>query len=197
MNTKKCMTIVIAIILVGIITAHTVLAKEVPPKNRMVVKQEFKNVADNSWSNLELEQSEPSGLYYIEMTDVKGSWGSWGSKKDPYPDGTAWQNEAPLEKSDLRLQYRLKGGTWKELIAIPPQGAIGDNWFPFEGHGNTSLGQTFTALEEFDGVGLQTPTWVTNNSGGILTLYAQEGGKQSILPHDKLATAWGRLKGSN
>ena len=85
-NTKKCMTIVIAIILVCIITAHPVLAKEVPPKNRMVVKQEFKNVADNSWSNLELEQSEPSGLYYIKMTDVKGSWGSWGSKKDPYPE---------------------------------------------------------------------------------------------------------------
>jgi len=167
MNTQK---FVLVIILVSIITVPIVLAKETPPKNRMVVQQEFKDIVDNSWSNLELEKSESPGLYYIEITEVNGSWGAWGSKQEVYKDGTAWQNESPLDKSDLRLQYRLKGGVWKELIAIPPQGAIGDNWFPFEGHGNDSLGQTFVAVEDFDGVGLQTPTWNTNTSDGILTL---------------------------
>ena len=54
-----------------------------------------------------------------------------------------------------------------------------------------SIGQSFTALEKFDGVGLQTPTWNTNDSNGLLTLYAEV---LDVSALSKLATTWGSLK---
>jgi len=179
------------------LTVPISFSKEQPPKGSLVISLEFKNVADNSWSNLEfLENVQPPGLYYIELTDVSGSIGCWGSKKDPYPDGTAWQDGEPLDESDFKLQYQLdKKGTWEELIIIAPQGAIGDTWFPFPLHdAEESIGQTFTAPGDFTGVGLQTPTWVTATSGCIISLWSEQGEQHSVKPFGKLATNWGRLK---
>jgi len=161
-------------------------ADEEPPKNRLVFSKKFENIVDNSWSNLEFpEDEQPPGLYYIELTELEGTVGCWGSKKNPYEDGPngelliAWRDGEPMEgnkDSDFRLQYRPTKSAWVELIVIAPQGAIGDTWNPFAlQDAKESIGQTFVAPEEFTGVGLQTPTWVTNNSGCTISLYSAEG----------------------
>ena len=203
MYTKRRMVITVAILLIGITVSQITLAKKGPPKNKPILENKFENIVDNSWSNLELDEPVQPGLYYIEMTDVLGKWGCWGAKVDPYEDGTAWQNERELPKCDLRLKYRVKG-TWVELIKIQQLDVINDNWFPFANHagmkveddkGNpvplVSIGQSFIALERFDGVGLQTPTWHTNDSSGLLTLYAEV---LDVSALSKLATTWGSLK---
>ncbi len=179
--------------------------KPAPPKNTLVAVQDYKNVVDNSWTNLEFSKNiQPPGLYYIEMTNLVGTIGCWGSKKNPYEDDlsgellTAWRDEEPLEdgKADFRLQYRpVRLKTWVELIVIAPQGAISDIWFPFGlQEAKKSIGQTFIAPEDFDGVGLQTPTWVTNNSGCTMALYSAEGKKQPVEPGGKLPIEWGKIK---
>jgi hypothetical protein len=161
-------------------------ANEEPPKNRLVFSKKFENIGDNSWSNLEFpEDEQPPGLYYIELTELEGTVGCWGSKKNPYEDGPngelliAWRDGEPMEgntDSDFRLQYRPTMNAWVELIVIAPQGAIGDDWNPFAlQDAKESIGQTFIAPEKFTGVGLQTPTWVTNNSGCTISLYSAEG----------------------
>jgi len=161
-------------------------ANEEPPKNRLVFSKKFENIGDNSWSNLEFpEDEQPPGLYYIELTELEGEVGCWGSKKNPYEDGPngelliAWRDGEPMEgntDSDFRLQYRPTMNAWVELIVIAPQGAIGDDWNPFAlQDAEESIGQTFIAPEKFTGVGLQTPTWVTNNSGCTISLYSAEG----------------------
>jgi len=196
---RKFISLLLVVILSAIFTNY-LQAKEEPPKGQMVAEEDFENVVDNSWSDLILEEPASSGAYYIEMTDVVNSWGAWGSKQDPYPDGTAWQDDAPLEKCDLKLRYRpIKGvGVFTDLIAIQAQGAIGDNWNPFQAWGDhTSLGQSFIAPEDFDAVSLDTPTWNTNNSGGKLTLYSQEAGKQAVVPQCKIAVTWGHIKASD
>ncbi len=140
----------------SLITLSALSAKEEPPKNTLVFSQVFENVADNSWSNLEFPDDEqPPGLYYIELTELVNTIGCWGSKKDPYPDGQngelliAWRDGEPMEgnkDSDFRLQYRPTKSTWVELIVIAPQGAIGDNWFPFGlQEAQESIGQTNTS----------------------------------------------------
>lgn len=180
-------------------------AKEEPPKNTLVFSQKFENVLDNSWSNLEFPKDpQPPGLYYIELTEVNGTIGCWGSKKDPYPDGPndelliAWRDGEPIEgnkDSDFRLQYRPTGGGWVELTKIAPQGVINDLWFPFELHvAKESIGQTFIAPQEFTGVGLATPTWNTANSGCTISLYAAEEAKQAVDPDNRIAVQWGKVR---
>jgi len=161
-------------------------ANEEPPKNRLVFSKKFENIVDNSWSNLEFpEDEQPPGLYYIELTELEGTVGCWGSQNNPYEDGPngelliAWRDGEPMEgntDSDFRLQYRPTMNAWVELIVIAPQGAIGNDWYPFGlQDAQESIGQTFIAPEKFTGVGLQTPTWVTNNSGCTISLYSAKG----------------------
>jgi hypothetical protein len=161
-------------------------ADEEPPRNRLVFSRKFENIGDNSWSNLEFpEDEQPPGLYYIELTELEGTVGCWGSQNNPYEDGPngelliAWRDGEPMEgntDSDFRLQYRPTTSEWVELIVIPPQGAIGNDWYPFGlQDAEESIGQTFIAPEKFTGVGLQTPTWVTNNSGCTISLYSAMG----------------------
>ena len=203
MHIKRWVAIIAVIFLVGMTVSQVTWAKKKPPKGRVVFEQEFEKIEDNSWSDLELDARIPAGEYYIEMTDTKGKWGCWGAKIDPYEDGTAWQNERELPKCDLRLKYRVKN-KWVELIAIKQLGVINDNWFPFANHQGmmvendagkrvplVSIGQTFIALENFDGVGLHTPTWHTNDSSGLLTLYTEV---LDVSALSKLATTWGSLK---
>ena len=179
-----------------------------PPRNTLIITQEFKNVVDNSWSNLDFPKNvQPPGLYYIELSDLVGTVGCWGSKKDPYPDGpnkevlTAWRDDVPLEsgKADFRLQYRLsKTNVWVELIVIAPQAAIMDTWFPFGlQEAKKNIGQTFLALDSFTGIGLQTPTWNTANSGCTITLYSAEGKKYTVESLGKLSTKWEKSKTSD
>jgi len=195
------------IICFAVIAMPVFSANPTPPRNTLVFSLVFKNVADNSWSNLEFPKNiQPAGLYYIELTELVGTIGCWGSKKDPYPDGpnkevlTSWKDDEPAEsgKADLRLQYRpTKLNNWLELIVIAPQGAIGDTWYPFGlQEAKSSIGQTFLALDSFDGVGLQTPTWNTATSGCTITLYSAEGGKQPVESGGKLSAKWGEIKAS-
>ena len=193
MNAKRCLMLAISVTF-GFLAVSDAWSAG-PPRNRMVAEKEMLNVKDNDWSNVEWSKEEPAGLYYVEMTEVVGSLGAWGSQVDPYPDGDTYQNDAVVKKSDLRLQYRVNG-TYKELVVVPPQGAIGANWNPFPLHGNVSLGQTFVAVDKFNGVGLQTPTWVTVGSGGFMTVYAEKGGLLAVSPRERLATAWARMKTS-
>jgi hypothetical protein len=170
----------------GFFQACSLAADEEPPKNKLVFSKKFENIADNSWSNLEFpEDEQPPGLYYIELTELEGQVGCWGSQNNPYEDGPngelliAWRDGEPMEgntDSDFRLQYRPTDSEWVELIVIAPQGAIGNNWYPFGlQDAQESIGQTFIAPEKFTGVGLQTPTWVTNNSGCTISLYSAGG----------------------
>jgi len=196
-----CLSIAICF---AVVAVPAFSANPTPPKDILVVDQNYKNVVDNSWTNLEFPRDiQPPGLYYIEMTGLIGTIGCWGSKKNPYEDGpnnellTAWRDGVPLEegKADFRLQYHLSKRNWVELIIIAPQGAIGDTWYPFGLHeAKESIGQTFIAPEDFDGVGLQTPTWVTNNSGCTMTLYSAETKKRPVEPGGKLSVKWGKIK---
>ena len=184
---RKLMVICMALVAVfGFFQTCSFAADEEPPKNRLVFSKKFENIVDNSWSNLEFpEDEQPPGLYYIELTELEGTVGCWGSKQNPYEDGPngelliAWRDGEPMEgntDSDFRLQYRPTMNAWVELIVIAPQGAIGNDWYPFGLQDATeSIGQTFIAPEKFTGVGLQTPTWVTNNSGCTISLYSAEG----------------------
>ena len=163
-----------------------------PPKDRKVTEKRFENIADNSWSNLEFSAQQP-GIYYVEMTNVKGKWGGWGCKNNKYPDGTTWVDGKSEANADLRLQYRVKGA-WVELIKIKQLGVINDDWFPHNCFDNRkTLGQTFVAKEAFDGAGLHTPTWNTKDSQGTLTLYAKSAGT-AVKAKGKLATAWAQLR---
>ena len=179
---------------------QTCSAAEAPPKNRLVFSKNFENIADNSWSNLEFPADEqPPGLYYIELTELVGTVGCWGSKMNPYEDGPngelliAWRDGEPMEgnnNSDFRLQYRPAQSEWVELIVIAPQGAISDAWNPFGLQQATeSMGQTFMALQAFAGVGLQTPTWVTSNSGCTISLYAADEQKAELAANPSPADA--------
>ena len=194
-----------SLICFGLVAFSSSAGSEEPPRTKLIISQQFKNIVDNSWSNLEfIRDPQPSGLYYIELTELVGTVGCWGSKKNPYENGpngellTAWRDGLPLENgnADFRLQYRLsRGGGWVELIAIPPQAVIIDTWFPFGlQDAQESIGQTFIALEEFTGVGLSTPTWNTNNSGCTISLYSAAGKKAAVEPAGKLAAEWGRIK---
>ncbi len=203
---KKLMLICMALVAVfGFFQTCSFAANEEPPKNRLVFSKKFENIVDNSWSNLEFPKDEqPPGLYYIELSELNGTVGCWGSKKNPYEDGPngelliAWKDDEPWdnnEDSDFRLQYRPTNGAWTELIVIAPQGVINDTWFPFGlAEAQESIGQTFIAPEEFTGVGLQTPTWNTNNSGCTISLYSAAGERQAVEPSGKLAVKWGKIK---
>jgi len=171
------------VVVFGFFQTCSFAADEEPPKNILVFSKKFENIADNSWSNLEFPENElPPGLYYIELTELEGTVGCWGSENNPYADGPngelliAWRDGEPMEgntDSDFRLQYRPTDSEWMELIVIAPQGAIGNDWYPFGlQDAQESIGQTFFAPEKFTGVGLQTPTWVTNNSGCTIALYS-------------------------
>lgn len=204
MLVKRLLYLTIAICFV-LIAIPAFSANPTPPRNMLVFTKVFENIADNSWSNLEFPKNiQPAGLYYMELSELNGTVGCWGSKKDPYPDGpnkevlTAWKDDDPEEagKADLRLQYRpTKLNNWLELIVIAPQGAIGDTWNPFGlQNAKKTMGQTFLALDNFDGVGLQTPTWNTANSGCTITLYSAEGKKFSVESTGKLFAKWGEIK---
>ncbi len=75
-------------------------ADEEPPRNELVFSRKFENIGDNSWSNLEFENEQPPGLYYIELTELEGTVGCWGSRMNPYDDGPngelliAWRDGA-------------------------------------------------------------------------------------------------------
>jgi len=172
--------------------SFTVLATP-PPKDVKLASKAFANVVDNSWTMLEFG-AQPAGEYYLEMTNLTGSnIGCWGAKADKYKDGTAYQDGQPLT-GDFRMQYTPKGETPVELIVIPPQGAIGDDWYPFGLHeAKESIGQTFKAPKEFVAVGFQTPTWVTANSGCTLTMYSAAK-PSAVKSVGKLASKWGRIK---
>jgi len=184
---RKLMLICMVLIAVfGFFQTCSYAADEEPPKNKLVFSKKFENIGDNSWSNIEFPENEqPPGLYYIELTELEGTVGCWGSKMNPYEDSPngelliAWRDGEPMEgntDSDFRLQYLPTTNAWVELIVIAPQGAIGDDWNPFGLQDATeSIGQTFIAPEKFTGVGLHTPTWVTNNSGCTISLYSAEG----------------------
>ena len=177
--------------LLGLLVTGDVLSGEKPPRGRIVGEIEFEKINDNQWSNIELKKEQPVGLYYIEMTQsVKSPWGAWGSKLDLYADGTAWKEEEAIKKADLRLKYRVKNA-WVELIKIEQLWVINDAWFPFQL--SKQLGQSFVAKKAFDGVGLQTPTWLQNNSTGTLTLYAEQEVKR-VGGKGKLTTIWAALK---
>jgi hypothetical protein len=204
MLVKKLLCLTIAICL-AVIAIPAFSANPEPPKNTLVATQDYKNVVDNSWTNLEFPKNiQPAGLYYVELSNIVGTIGCWGSKKNPYEDGPdkelliAWQDGAPLGdgNSDFKLQYRPnKLKTWVELIIIAAQAAIMDTWNPFALHSaQESIGQTFLALESFDGVGLSTPTWNSANSGCTMTLYSAEGGKQPVEPGSKLSVRWSEIK---
>jgi len=198
LKNKQSIICFLVIVFTMVLTISNIYAKEEPPRGELVAEEEMENVQDNSWSDLILEEAVSSGSYYIEMTDIVNKWGAWGSKLDPYPDGTVWQDDAILEECDLKLHYRPTKGAdvFEDLIAIQAQGAIGDNWFPFEAWGgHTSLGQSFVAPGNFDAVGLSTPTWNTNNSGGKLTLYSQEGLEKAVINSKcKITITWGHIK---
>ena len=182
-----------AILLVLIVPVS--FSKEQPPKVNLVVSVKFKNVADDQWTNLEFEKDvQSSGLYYIELTNCSGTVGCWGSKKDPYRDGTAWQDGEPLEGCDFSLQYRpKKKGEWEDITRIEHLNVINDFWFPFPLHeAEESIGQTFIAPEVFTGVGVKTPTWASAASGCTISLWST--GQQPVKPTGKLATNWGRLR---
>jgi len=183
-----CMALVAAC---GFFQTRSFAADEEPPKNRLVLSRKFENIADNSWSNLEFPEAiQPPGLYYIELTELEGTVGCWGSRTNPYEDGPngelliAWSDGEPMEgseDSDFRLQYFPTESAWVELIVVAPQGAIGDAWYPFAlQDAEESIGQTFIAPEAFTGVGLHTPTWVTNDSGCTLSLYSAAGEKAEL-----------------
>lgn len=185
--------------------AFSSFAKDEPPKERLVFSHVFENIVDNSFSNLEFPKDEqPPGLYYMELSELNGTVGCWGSKKNPYEDGpngellVAWRDELLMEgnkDNDFKLQYRPTKRNWVELIIIPGKGVIDDEWFPFGlQEAQESIGQTFIAPEEFTGVGLQTPTWSTNNSGCTISLYTAEEEKQAVEHVGKLAVEWGRIK---
>jgi hypothetical protein len=195
---KRMLCLMVIICLVGL--AIPAFSAPEPPKNTLVFTQDFKNILDNGWTNLDFPKNvQLAGLYYIELSNLDGTVGCWGSKKDPYPDGpnkevlTAWQDEAPLEggKADFKLQYRLKAGTWVELVVVAAQGAASDIWNPF---GLQSAKKTFLALDSFTGVGLSTPTWNTANSGCTMTLYSAEGKNQPVESPGKLSISWGEIK---
>lgn len=181
---------ILATVMIGV---FAVAALAGPPKDIEVASQVFANVADNGWTTLEFDP-QPPGEYYLEMSDLTGSnIGCWGANADGYADGTAYQDGEPLS-GDFRLQYTPAGGSPIELIVIPPQGAIGDDWFPFGLHeAEESIGQTFTAPEDFVAVAFQTPTWVTVDSGCTLTLYAASSAA-ATEPAGKLAATWGGIK---
>ncbi|MBD3183229.1 hypothetical protein GF312_13115 [Candidatus Poribacteria bacterium] len=195
----------LSFILFVFISFQTFAAQDEPPKDVMIFSQVFENIADNSWSNLEFPNDPmPSGLYYIELTELVGTVGCWGSKKNPYENGPneelliAWQDGKPMggnEDSDFRLQYRPQGGSWIELIVIAPQGAINDTWNPFGlQEAQESIGQTFIAPEKFTGVGLQTPTWNTANSSCTISLYSAEEIQQAVKPDEKMASKWSNIR---
>ena len=177
--------------LLGLLVTGDVFSVDKPPRDRIVGEIKFEEIIDNQWSNIELKKEQPVGLYYIEMTQsVKSPWGAWGSKLDLYADGTAWKEEEAIKKADLRLKYRVKN-SWVELIKIEQLWVINDAWFPFQL--SKQLGQSFVAKKAFDGVGLQTPTWLQNNSTGTLTLYAEQEVKR-VGGKGKLTTIWAALK---
>ena len=178
-------------LLLGLLVTGDVFSRDKPPRDRIVGEIKFEKIIDNQWSNIELKKEQPVGLYYIEMTQsVKSPWGAWGSKLDLYADGTAWKEEEAIKKADLRLKYRVKNSR-VELIKIEQLWVINDAWFPF--HLSKQLGQSFVAKKAFDGVGLQTPTWLQNNSTGTLTLYAEQEVKR-VGGKGKLTTIWAALK---
>jgi len=167
-----------------------------PPKDLKITSKAFPNVADNSWTMLEFSV-QPAGEYYLEMTDLTGSnIGCWGAVGDKYADGTAYQDGEPLT-GDFRMQYTPEGEAVVELIVIPPQGAITDDWHPFGLHdAQESIGQTFKAPKAFVAAGFQTPTWNTANSGCTMTLYSAA--EQSAIGSvGKIASSWGRIKSQN
>jgi len=167
-----------------------------PPKDVNIASKAFPNVADNSWTMLDFS-AQPPGEYYLEMTNLTGSnIGCWGAKADKYADGTAYQDGQSIT-GDLRMQYTPKGEAPVELVVVAPQGAIGDDWFPFGlQEAKESIGQTFKTPKEFVAVGFQAPTWNTANSGCTLTLYsaAKPSAVKSI---GKLTSSWGKLKSQN
>ena len=180
----------LATLLIGLLAVAAIAA---PPKEVEVASGVFENVADNGWTTLEFDP-QPPGEYYLEMSDLIGaSVGCWGAQADKYPDGTAYQDGEALT-GDFRLQYTPSGGTPVELVVIEPQGAIGDDWYPFGLHeAQESMGQTFIAPEEFVAVAFQTPTWVTADSGCTLTLYSASA-EAAAEPAGKLAATWGNIK---
>ena len=189
----------------GLMAFSSFAAKDEPPKNRLVFSRRLEDIADNSWSNLEFPKDpEPPGLYYVELTELEGMVGCWGSKNNPYEDGPngelliAWKDGGPLDESednDFRLQYQPTKGGWVELIVIAHLGVINDDWFPFGlQEAQESIGQTFITPEEFTGVGLQTPTWSTANSSCTMTLYAASEEEKAVEPGAKIAVEWGRIK---
>jgi len=176
-----------------------------PPKNVLLFSTELEDIIDNGWSNLEfLDDEQPPGLYYVELTELVGTVGCWGSKKNPYEDGPngelliAWMDGLPMEgneENDFRLQYLSIKGDWVELIVIEHLGVINENWNPFGlQSAQESIGQTFIVPEEFIGVALQTPTLSTSTSGCTMTLYGAEERMEAVQPSNKLAVQWGRVK---
>jgi len=167
-----------------------------PPKDVNIASKAFVNVADNSWTTLDFS-AQPAGAYYLEMTNLTGSnIGCWGAKIDMYPDGTAYQDGQSIT-GDLRMQYTPTGEAPVELVVIAPQGAIGDNWFPFGlQDAKESIGQTFKTPKEFVAVSFQTPTWNTAISGCTLTLYSATNAS-AVKSVGKLTSSWGKIKSQN
>lgn len=182
-----------SILVILLVCFVSIAVSAAPPRDIKIAGKAFANVADNSWTMLDFS-AQPAGEYYLEMSKLTGTnIGCWGANADKYKDGTAYQDGQPLT-GDFRMQYTPKGESPVELIVIQPQGAIGDDWFPFGLHeAKESIGQTFKAPKEFVAVGFQTPTWVTANSGCTLTLYSAAK-PSAVKSVGKLASKWGRMK---
>lgn len=176
-----------------VITIFAVSAFAAPPRDVKIASNAFANVADNGWTVLEFP-AQPPGEYYLEMSELTGqSIGCWGAQTDEYPDGSAYQDDEQLD-GDYKMQYTPTGGAPADLINIPAQGAIGDNWNPFGlQDAENSIGQTFVAPAEFVAVGFSTPTWNTADSGCTLTLYAVAD-VSSVDIKGKVTSTWGRFK---
>lgn len=65
------------------------------PGGELIASRRVEDVPDASWQYIELEEPQPGGTYYLEMTDANGRVHWWSTDEDVYADGQAHTNGEP------------------------------------------------------------------------------------------------------
>ena len=73
------------------------------PTGPRLRSRRFENVADNGWLGFNEEPPLPPGVYYLEMSEGRGTVGWWSHTDDRFPAGQAYADAAPVA-GDRNLQ---------------------------------------------------------------------------------------------
>jgi alpha-L-rhamnosidase len=74
----------------------TLTLRRTGPDGAVVAQERLTDHPDNEWGSIELDEPQPAGTYYLELSDPNGDIGWWSHSNDTLDGGTAYADGSPV-----------------------------------------------------------------------------------------------------